>query len=113
MTKCPSCGEENPPGVGLCKRCGGPIPLEENARPEVPPGSLEEQVLGLMRASKKIEAVKLYREMTGAGLKEAVDAVEDLAKEHNITSSKTGCAGVLLILVGAAVLILLKYAGAV
>jgi ribosomal protein L7/L12 len=87
--------------------------LEENARPEVPPGNLEEQVLGLLRGRKKIEAVKLYREKTGAGLKQAVDAVEALAKEHNIISSRAGCAGVLLILVAAAVLILLKYAGAV
>ncbi len=109
MTKCPSCGEENPPGVGFCKRCGGPIPMKEDARPDVPPGSLEEQVLDLCRARKKIEAVQLYREKTGAGLREAVVAVETLAKQHNVTPSKAGCAGVLLIVAGA-VFILLKYA---
>jgi len=112
MTKCPSCGEENPPGVGLCKHCGGPISMTEDAQPEVATGSLEEQVLALCRAGKKIDAIKLYREQTGAGLKEAKDAVEDLAKQNNIALSKTGCAGVLLMVV-AAVFILMKYAGAI
>jgi hypothetical protein len=112
MTKCPACGEENPPGVGLCKHCGGPISMTEDARPEVVPGSLEEQVLGLLQGRKKIEAVQLYREKTGAGLREAVVAVETLAKQHNLTPSRPGCAGVSLI-VAAAVFILLKYAGAV
>ena len=52
MIKCPSCGEENPPGVGLCKHCGGQIPMKEDVRPDVPPGSLEEQVLELCRREK-------------------------------------------------------------
>ena len=32
----------------------------------------------LMKASQKIEAIKLYREQTGVGLKEAKDYVEGL-----------------------------------
>ncbi len=112
MTKCPACGEENPPGVGLYKRCGSQIPMQEDAHPEVAPGSLEEQILGLLRGRKKIDAVKLYREKTGAGLKEAKDAVETLATKYNVNPSGAGCAGVLLI-VAAAVFILLKYTGAV
>ncbi|MGW2564213.1 ribosomal protein L7/L12 [Streptomyces sp. NPDC001514] len=35
-----------------------------------------DQVVGLVRAGKKIEAIKRYRQITGAGLKEAKDAVE-------------------------------------
>lgn len=34
------------------------------------------EVLTLLRAERKIQAIKLYREITGAGLKEAKDAVE-------------------------------------
>ncbi|MET9832144.1 ribosomal protein L7/L12 [Streptomyces sp. NPDC006385] len=34
------------------------------------------EVVGLVREGKKIPAIKLYREITGAGLKEAKDAVE-------------------------------------
>jgi hypothetical protein len=112
MTKCPSCGEENPSGVGLCKHCGGPISMTEDAHPEVVPGSLEEQLLGLLRAGKTMDAVKLYREKTGDGLREAVTALETLAKQHQLIKSRVGCTGVLLI-VAAAVFILLKYAAVV
>jgi ribosomal protein L7/L12 len=42
--------------------------------PPAPGGS--DTVLSLIRAGKKIEAIKIYREETGAGLKEAKDAVE-------------------------------------
>jgi len=39
------------------------------------------QVRALLQAGKKIEAVKLYREMAGVGLKEAKDAVDELERE--------------------------------
>ncbi|MGW5444800.1 ribosomal protein L7/L12 [Streptomyces asiaticus] len=35
-----------------------------------------ERVMDLVRQGKKIEAIKVYRELTDAGLKEAKDAVE-------------------------------------
>jgi hypothetical protein len=110
MTKCPSCGEENPSGVGLCKRCGKQIPLEESPQRESPQaevasGSFEEQVLGLLRAGKKIDAIKLYRTKMGTDLKEAKDAVEALAKEHNIAAKGAGCASVLLIVAATGLII--------
>ncbi|MFF4356641.1 ribosomal protein L7/L12 [Streptomyces sp. NPDC001604] len=37
------------------------------------------EVNALLRDGKKIQAIKVYREATGAGLKEAKDAVEKLA----------------------------------
>jgi hypothetical protein len=36
----------------------------------------EEQIRELLAKSQKVAAVKLYREMTGVGLKEAKDAVD-------------------------------------
>lgn len=43
------------------------------------PLTLEEQqrVMAEVRVGRKIHAIKLYRELTGAGLKEAVDTIED------------------------------------
>lgn len=41
------------------------------------------QVFGYLRAGNKIEAIKLYREQTGLGLKEAKDAVDGLEKAVN------------------------------
>ena len=40
---------------------------------------VDEKIVELMKAGQKIEAIKLYREQTGAGLKEAKDYVEKLA----------------------------------
>ncbi|MFE6620722.1 ribosomal protein L7/L12 [Streptomyces sp. NPDC008086] len=36
------------------------------------------EVLSLVRTDKKIQAIKVYREITGAGLKEAKEAVDRL-----------------------------------
>jgi ribosomal protein L7/L12 len=94
----------NPPGVGVCKKCGNAIPREESAPREeivLPDGDLsefEKEILGLMKGGKKIEAIKRYREKTGCGLKEAKDAVEALAARYGIESKGVGCAGVLLFL---------------
>lgn len=38
--------------------------------------ALQEQVRNLLLQGKKIEAIKVYREATGLGLKESKDAVE-------------------------------------
>jgi len=65
----------------------------------VDPTSLEGQVLALMQVQKKIWAIKLYREQTGVGLKEAKDAVEALAAKHGISPKGAGCAGMVLLIV--------------
>jgi ribosomal protein L7/L12 len=67
---------------------------------------VDQQILDLMAAGQKIAAIKLYRERTGAGLKEAKDAVEGLAARHGIVAqNKTGCFGVLLLLIVAALVL--------
>src|SRR3972149_6266604 len=109
MPKCLNCGVENPVGVGICKSCGGQIAIIETTQPDAAINVFEEEILGLIRDKKKIEAIKLYREKTGVDLKEANDNVEALAKKYNIESSGAGCAGVVLIVI-AAVMLLLKYA---
>ena len=62
--------------------------------------AMENEVVSLLENGKKIEAIKVYRKQTGAGLKEAKDAVEAIAKDRNITiPSGSGCLGVLLLLI--------------
>ncbi len=39
-------------------------------------------IVAHLAAGKKIEAIKLYRERTGVGLKEAKDATEEIARCH-------------------------------
>jgi len=89
MPKCRICDHNNPAGIDRCENCGSWI---EQAVPSAStgqeprtgsvdqqPNDLEGQILSLMRQNQKIAAVKLYREQTGCGLKEAKDAVEALA----------------------------------
>jgi len=70
----------------------------------VDPNSLERQVLALLQGQKKIWAIKVYREQTGVGLKQAKDAVEALGAKHGI-SERTGCAGVVLVMVAVGTII--------
>ena len=92
MPKCRICDHNNPAGTDRCQNCGSwieqAVPSESSGQEprtayeeRVPqqPDSLEGQILLLMQAGKKIEAIKLYRQETGRGLKEAKDAVEALA----------------------------------
>lgn len=61
-------------------------------------GKGEEEILSLLEQGRKIEAIKLYRERTGAGLKSAKDAIEAMARERGI-ASKSGCLGMLLLVI--------------
>ncbi len=61
---------------------GAPLKTQ-TAQPDVPApaGLMMEQraaIEAALRAGNKIEAIKLYREATGAGLKTSKDAVESL-----------------------------------
>lgn len=47
--------------------------------PGTPAGVLEELLAG-----RKIQAIKVYREATGVGLKDAKDAIELLASRHGL-----------------------------
>ena len=58
---------------------GEPLLLSgKPAAPSPSPQGLNEQVRLLLQQDKKIEAIKVYREATGCGLKEAKDAVESI-----------------------------------
>lgn len=64
----------------------------------------EDEIASLLEQGRKIEAIKLYRKQTGAGLKEAKDAVEGIALQREITM-KPGCLGVVLVGVGLGLLV--------
>jgi len=104
MSKCQFCGKKNPPEVETCVECGATFLDRDREEPPSRPHSLEEELLDLLRGGQKIAAIKRYREENGVGLKEAKDAVELLAVEHEIAPTGGGCAGVLLLLLAAVVL---------
>jgi ribosomal protein L7/L12 len=76
MPTCPICDHGNPLGVDLCQRCGAPL-----AKSEAP---ATDEILALLAQGRKIEAIRVYREQTGVGLKEAKDAVEALERGESI-----------------------------
>ena len=47
-------------------------------------GTLDQEVLQLCNSGKKIHAIKLYRDRTGLGLKEAQDAVEAIERRYSL-----------------------------
>jgi ribosomal protein L7/L12 len=68
-------------GCGLAEAKAAVEKLERGEPLEATPpaGDVTEEVRALVRAGRMIEAIKLYRERTGAGLKEAKDAVDGIA----------------------------------
>jgi ribosomal protein L7/L12 len=78
---------------------GRPIERRSPEADGITPDSLEGQVLALVRARRKIEAIRLYRQQTSLGLKEAKDAVEALAVKYRINPKATGCAGMVLLMI--------------
>lgn len=69
-----------------------------------------DRVLEAVTAGRKIEAIKLLREETGMGLKEAKHAVDDLERSLGLPAAPNsgGCTGVVT-LVGLAVAAVLVY----
>jgi hypothetical protein len=58
----------------------GPLTNDPIAKAEM--GFAMDEVQSLIMQGKKIQAIKVYRELTGVGLKEAKDAVEQMAGER-------------------------------
>src|SRR5438105_12849623 len=59
---------------------GGDVPPSFDST--MPAGSLAGNVIDALRGGNKIEAIRLLRDQTGMGLKEAKDAVEAWEKSH-------------------------------
>lgn len=73
---------------------GGPL-----RTPEPVEASLEGEVVSLLGQGRKIDAIKLYREHMGTGLKEAKEAVEAIGIRRQVVVPKgPGCFGALLLL---------------
>lgn len=69
------------------------------------PGDDEmDQILDALRQGRKIQAIKLYKENSGASLKDAKEFIERLADElraidPNAAPSTSGCGAVILLIV--------------
>jgi large subunit ribosomal protein L7/L12 len=83
---------------------GASLPSRESAD-----SPFESEIVSLLQGGKKIAAIKLYREKTGVGLKEAKDFIEALAADRRIAApARSGCLGVLLIVAAIILMIVVK-----
>ena len=114
MPICRHCGGLNAADATQCEKCGATVaPAAESENTAVPPSTdlspHDAELVALLRAGRTIEAVKLHRQATGIGLKEAKDYVQDLGSRQGIPWSK-GCGATALaltgLLVGSAALIM-------
>lgn len=62
--------------------------LEIQNNPAKPGIIKEDDVLELLKAGEKLQAIKVYKEQSGCGLKEAKEYVEGLEVMHNINPVK-------------------------
>ncbi len=77
--KCENCGAGVSPGAVSCPYCGTTFVTAAPGAPSAPSGANPE-VVRLIRANDKIGAIKVYREATKCGLREAKDAVEAIER---------------------------------
>ena len=84
MIRCPFCHQDNPAESLECTHCAQTLPVLKSSALSTP--SLEKQIRMLLGEGNKIEAIKLFREQTGTGLKDAKDAVEAIEQSAHRTS---------------------------
>jgi len=94
-------------GAGLAEAKQYVERLEAGQAAGGPPPGLDDafwqSLVELLKQGQKIEAIKRYRERTGAGLKESKEAVESLTRQSGLPVG-SGCgsaAATLLLLAGA------------
>jgi len=58
----------------------------------------QSEALVLLAEGKMLPAVKLCRERTNCGLREAKEQVDKLAADHGLAAQAKGCAGVIMLL---------------
>lgn len=90
-------------GVDLTQAVEAIDALERDHEFSVPPqeADLEWKVIGYLERGEKIAAIKLYRETTNLGLKEAKDAVEAIETRMGLgpmPAQRGGCLGMLAVL---------------
>lgn len=92
---CLKCGNKFKAGEAMVRKTNGK-PNDDNVSEE------EAMIIGIIQSQGKISAVKWYKEKYNCGLREAKDAVDDIAAKHitdltSASASGSGCSIIVLI----------------
>ena len=102
LIKCPECGKEISDKAEVCIGCGDPINKqsvvgekteESNANPNIRSINGKDiditEIIYFIRNKEKIKAIKLLREISGLGLKEAKDIVDSMELDSTLQVSSS------------------------
>lgn len=95
MTRCRFCDAVISADRERCPSCGAEVPAEDRPHSEAPPSALDlvTEIRDALARAGKIEAIRLYRERTGAGLAEAKNAVEAITAGRLAARPELGSPG--------------------
>jgi large subunit ribosomal protein L7/L12 len=91
-------------GVGLAAAKDAVEALERGQRPPANAGAaaegdIDDEIAALLARGEKIQAIRVYRNRTGVGLKEAKDAVDAFAAQRGVAvPGGSGCLGAIVVL---------------
>lgn len=77
--KCDNCGAAVTPGAFNCAYCGTTFTTTAPGTIPTPPGA-HPDVVRFIREGKKLDAIRVYRELTRSSLLDAKNAVEALER---------------------------------
>ena len=97
MPNCVFCNQSVSSGSTKCPKCGADLFPADVARPsDAASSATEGDIVSMLEQGRKIDAIRMYREQTGAGLREAKNAVEAIERGENLPAAAraAGTAGV-------------------
>jgi ribosomal protein L7/L12 len=90
-------------GVGLKEAKDAVEAIQRGERPQdqaASDNSFHQTLVSLLKQGRKIDAIKVFREVTGSGLKESKAVIDSIAARHGLSGSqRTGCLGVIVLAV--------------
>ena len=94
MLNCVFCNQPVSPGAIKCPKCGADLfPADVARKADAASSATEGDILSMLEQGRKIDAIRMYREQTGAGLREAKDAVEALERGGSLPKGPQAAGG--------------------
>jgi ribosomal protein L7/L12 len=88
-------------GAGLKEAKDAVDAIQQGERPQDPEdgeNQFHEILVSLLKQGRKIDAIKVFREVTGSGLKESKEVIESIAAKYGLSGSRShGCLSLIVL----------------